>query len=233
MSKFPKTVAAVQKRDRCMWEIGDALLAECGKPSALPSQNDGSRAKLEAAASEIEHLKIDGYTVDYLAKLRDISNKFPGGIRNPAISWAAHRSSGSPKMLETIVKAVGNKPITNAVVRSMRPVIEKHQEREYREENPGKPLPKRGEMPAPSTKEARGLLLEAESLRYNNKILSCRSEMDDVAEWLEKNLDKLSAIAVDYLVETALSLAEDARRVADVARKLKASRRAHLSVVGE
>jgi hypothetical protein len=27
-------------------------------------------SKLEAAAEEIEHLKIEGYTIDYLAKLR-------------------------------------------------------------------------------------------------------------------------------------------------------------------
>jgi hypothetical protein len=56
-------------------------------------------AKLEAAADEIEHLKIDGYTVDYLAKLREVAAKFPSRIRNPAISWAAHRSAGSPEML--------------------------------------------------------------------------------------------------------------------------------------
>src|SRR5258708_376834 len=70
-TKYDRTSTAVQKRDRCMWEIGDALLAECGMPGDRDSQSrspyhDGSRAKLEAVASEIDHLKIEGYTASYL-----------------------------------------------------------------------------------------------------------------------------------------------------------------------
>jgi hypothetical protein len=38
--------------------------------------------------------------------LRDASHKFRGPIRNRSVSWAAHRASGSPEMLQTIVKAV-------------------------------------------------------------------------------------------------------------------------------
>ena len=72
---------------------------------AAGGRGDGSFAKLEAAADEIEHLKVEGYSVDYLSKLREVSHKFPGRIRNPAVSWAAHRSSGSPEMLNAIAKA--------------------------------------------------------------------------------------------------------------------------------
>lgn len=225
MSKFPKTIAAIQRRDRSQWEIGDALLAE--------TDVGGSHDELQEVAEELEHQKIEGYSIEHLRKLRATSHNFPSRARETSISWDAHKHAGSPEMLETIVKSAGSKPVTRDLVRSMKPVIEQHQERKYKEENPGKPLPKRGEMPAPSAKEVRGLALQAEMLRYNSKILGCRGEMEDVAEWLEKNLEKLTSIEVDYLVETMLSLVEETRRITEMARKLKAGRRAHLSVVGD
>ena len=56
---------------------------------AAGGRGDGSFAKLEAAADEIEHLKVEGYSVDYLSKLREVSHKFRGATRNRAVSWAA------------------------------------------------------------------------------------------------------------------------------------------------
>jgi hypothetical protein len=232
MTAFPKTIAAVQRRDRCMWEIGEALLAECGPPSTN-GKHDGSYAKLEAASQEIEHLKIEGYTVDYLAKIREVAHKFPSRIRNPGVSWAAHRSSGSPAMLGAILKAAGSKPVTNAVVRSTRAAIEDRQAREYRKENPGKPLPPRREMPVPSTKEVKGVALIAEIARWVSTLKSADQAILSVTEMVDEKLPRLEAVDIDYLVDIALGLSQHARELADIARKLRSNRKANLSVVGE
>ena len=69
MSKFPKTVAAVQKHDRSQWEIGDALLAE--------TDIGGSYDELEEVAAELEGLNIEGYSVTHLSNLRRTAHNFP------------------------------------------------------------------------------------------------------------------------------------------------------------
>ena len=50
--KFPRVLAAVQKRERSQWEIGDALIAECG-PAAKNGVHDGSYAKIVACSEEL------------------------------------------------------------------------------------------------------------------------------------------------------------------------------------
>jgi hypothetical protein len=96
-------VAAAQERERSLWEIGDALLEECGPPSE-DGRDNGSREKLEEAAAEIEQLNIEGYSAGRLYNLRKVAHNFPPDRRVPGVSWDAHRLAGSPEMLEAIIK---------------------------------------------------------------------------------------------------------------------------------
>jgi hypothetical protein len=105
-TKYDRTSTAIAERDRSLWEIGDALLAECGPPSE-DGRDNGSYEMLKAAAAELEHMKIEGYTVGRLFNLRKMAHNFPAARRASGVSWAAHRSAGSLEMLEAIVKAVG------------------------------------------------------------------------------------------------------------------------------
>jgi hypothetical protein len=67
-----------------------------------------------------------------------------------------------------------------------------------------------------SQEELSSSALEAEMLHHVNKLKHCQREMKKAAEWLEKNnLYRLHPIAVDYIVESALSLAEESRRIAE------------------
>jgi hypothetical protein len=125
-----------------MKQIGDALLAECGPPPE-DGVKDGTNEKI-AVVEELQNLKLQDYSVLTLRNIRLVSFKFRKGSRRESLSFSVHQDAGSPEMLETIVKSVGSKPVTREVVRSMRPVIEEHQEREYRKEDTWKPLPKRG-----------------------------------------------------------------------------------------
>ena len=71
-------------------------------------------------------------------------------------------------------------------------------------------------------------------LRYNSTILGCRGEIEECTQWLEENHDQLSGAsddAIDALAESALLLADEARRLAAIARKR--GHRAHLSTVTE
>jgi hypothetical protein len=52
-----------KRRDHSLWDIGDALLNECPMSTDTCQSsrvNDGSYAKLEALAKELDHLQIDG-----------------------------------------------------------------------------------------------------------------------------------------------------------------------------
>jgi hypothetical protein len=79
---------SVLSRDRhTLWEIGDAILAECGVPSE-DGVNDGSRAKLQAAG----HLPVP-----------------PGGPRGTPVLGGAS-TAGSPENLKAIIKAARGDP---------------------------------------------------------------------------------------------------------------------------
>ena len=233
MSKFPRTIAAVQKRDRSLWEIGDALLAECGKPSEH-GVNDGSYAKLGQAAAEIEALKIADYSVKTLSRLRYIAFTFPRTSRKEVLSWQAHEVAGSPEMLDAVVKVSGKQKVAVQVVRETRKAIEiedERKEQQKRRADPEYKTPPQRRVTPPTPKEATGLAFLAESLRQGVVVSRCTRDMESVAEWLEKNLHKLESVEIDDLVDSCLSLAETARQVADAARKLRTNRRSHLALV--
>jgi len=72
--EFPNVVDAVRKRDGSLWEIGDALIKECGMP-LKSGIHDGSRERIKRAAKELTDLKIEGYGINTLVKIRNVAAK--------------------------------------------------------------------------------------------------------------------------------------------------------------
>ena len=102
---FPRTLAAVKKGEKSLWDIGDALLDECGPPS--DHGGDHKENKLEAARL---YLLAKGY--DYsrpgLSNLRRIAYRFPSSTRNSEIAWSAHAAAGTPERLQAIIACTEN-----------------------------------------------------------------------------------------------------------------------------
>jgi hypothetical protein len=92
----PDVIKAIREHDNTLWDIGDALLGECGPDS---------RDNLVAVAAEIEARlpHMERYSVQRLAKLRDTAHAFPKETRRAGFSWQIHAAAGSPEMLEQIL----------------------------------------------------------------------------------------------------------------------------------
>jgi len=130
--EFPNVVDAVRKRDGSLWEIGDALIKECGMPPKS-GVHDGSRERIKRAAKELTDLKIEGYGINTLVKIRNIAANFPMGARRAPISWDAHASAGSPEMLAKILERTASEKVNRKIVRAMRPLVEREEERAHEE----------------------------------------------------------------------------------------------------
>lgn len=226
--KHPKTIAAILRRDSSLWEIGDALREEC---------IDSSREELERVQEEAEEHNVFDYEVSYLAKLLQTAKNFPRRSRNSSISWTAHFRAGSPEMLEAIVRATPKRQeITQDYVDTARALIEQKQAEKARISEPDKPLPPR-RRDAPKVtltqKEVRniGLAFQAEILSQTSVVSRCSLDIDRVTKWVDENLVKLEGDAVDHLVECLLTLSAKATNCSNVARKLQANRRSHISLV--
>ena len=114
-TNFPRTLAAVKKSENTQWEIGDALIAEVGKPPS-PSVQDGSFKKLEACAKELLANGFD-YQLITLSNLRRIAFLFPAGRRRQAYGFDLHRAAGNPEIFDTIIgSAPKNTKVTLAYI---------------------------------------------------------------------------------------------------------------------
>jgi hypothetical protein len=91
---FPRTLAAVKKGEYSLWDIGDALIAECGKDAPLKTV---SAYLLENGGYE--------YTDSYLRQLRDTALAFPQKNRGTFAnySYRACRKAGNPETLQAII----------------------------------------------------------------------------------------------------------------------------------
>jgi hypothetical protein len=98
---FPRTLAAVKKGEHTCWEIGDALVDECGPPSTH-GVRDNSYEKLRAAQ---KYLLENGYEygLNHLADLRDVAFNFQTCARKSDLSFHVHRKARTPEMLEAII----------------------------------------------------------------------------------------------------------------------------------
>ncbi len=90
MSDYKQILEAVKDLDRWPWEIGDALLVECGPPG----KKDGYALLWEAA----KYLFSEGheYDVATLSKYRSVAYWFEPSKRR-SVAWAWHEAARSPE----------------------------------------------------------------------------------------------------------------------------------------
>jgi hypothetical protein len=126
--KFPKVNALVvqaeeaEKRAEDMqWLIGDALLEECGPPPSSP-RADGSYEALKECAAELEATGHPKFSINYLARLREVSHTNPRMTRIPGVSWSAHQEADDPRFLKEVVKIAHKRgeKVTQDYVRAVR-----------------------------------------------------------------------------------------------------------------
>jgi hypothetical protein len=111
----------VQKRDKALWELGDALVADCGAPDPT-SANYAGPGKLRAAW---HCLQVNGYDycIEELSKLRRVAYVFGRSARRFNISWELYAEAGTPEMLEAIL---GGIPKGTSLTKSYIASIRKH-----------------------------------------------------------------------------------------------------------
>lgn len=106
--KFPKTAAAVQEWEEAhrrgengLWKIGDALVAECGRPGRH-GVNTGLTNLLKKASKELRPRFGEHYGWTYLKQLRSVASRFPEDVRTA--SWSACCYAGDRETLQAAQK---------------------------------------------------------------------------------------------------------------------------------
>lgn len=124
--EFPLTLAACIKFEKAndktsliQFEIGDALIAECGPVTAKGVRTGRSSTAIEAAH---EYLASKGYkyALDSLKHLRLTSSRFEAPNRLRSLSWTAHFEARSPDVLRKAIEAYPDETITVAMIREFR-----------------------------------------------------------------------------------------------------------------
>jgi hypothetical protein len=125
-----KTIlCAVQTRDKALWDLGDALVAECGAPDPTSASYAGP-GRLRAAWRYLQENGWD-YSLAELSKLRRVAYVFGRSTRRFDISWELYAEAGTPEILEAIVGGIPKgTPLTKNYIASIR----KHSKRQHREE---------------------------------------------------------------------------------------------------
>jgi len=116
---YKAILCAVQKRDKALWDLGDALVAECGAPDPTSASYAGP-GRLRAAWLYLQENGCD-YTIAELSKLRRVAYVFGRSTRRFDISWELYAETGTPEMLEAIISGVPKgTPLTKSYIVSMR-----------------------------------------------------------------------------------------------------------------
>lgn len=135
MSKFAHVIAAVEARakhqddveGRDLWAIGAAVIRDCGRSNdgahikgKGAGSHDGSLAKIQAAARELESRGYDAYSAEYLRQVRDTATMFPANRRHADLNFFIHTEAGNPDILDWIVKHAPKKQeLSGRYVREM------------------------------------------------------------------------------------------------------------------
>ena len=109
----------MQTLDKARWDLGDALVAECGAPDPTSAGYDGP-GKLRAAW---HYMRENGYecTLEDLSELRRVAYVFRPSTRRLDISWDLHAESGTPEMLQAIIASIPNGALlTKSYIASIR-----------------------------------------------------------------------------------------------------------------
>ena len=102
--EYKKILHGSQTLDKARWDLGDALVAECGAPNPTSAGYDGP-GKLRAAW---HYMGENGYecTLEDLSELRRVAYVFRPSNRRSDISWDLHAESGTPEMLQAIMDGI-------------------------------------------------------------------------------------------------------------------------------
>ena len=94
----------MQTLDKARWDLGDALVAECGAPDPTSAGYDGP-GRLRAAWHYMRENGCD-CTLEDLSELRRVAYVFRQSTRRSDISWDLHAESGTPEMLQAIMGSI-------------------------------------------------------------------------------------------------------------------------------
>ena len=116
---YKAILCAVQKRDKALWDLGDALVAECGAPDPTSASYAGP-GRLRAAWHHLQENGID-YSLAELSKLRRVAYVFGQSTRRFDISWELYAEAGTPERLEAIMGGIPKgAPLTKSYIASIR-----------------------------------------------------------------------------------------------------------------
>jgi hypothetical protein len=201
--KYPKSVAAARDYENSSLALGDALALEC--------KNDRSVA--EAHAEMIEQ-GITTLSYSRCKELRVVGDKFTptarrrlnSKVEEGEISARVYEAAPSVEKLEDIIdRAPAGQKITEKYVRS-------------------KLLPSRGQS---SPRQTPQMVRELEIQQMAEAIMR---DVRDLALVIDSE-DGLDQTLVDLVVDRMLTVAKEARAIADGIRKTTSNKRSHLAVV--
>src|SRR5580692_7456285 len=129
---YKAILRAVQKRDKALWDLGDALVSECGAPDPTSAGYAGP-GRLRAAWHYLQANGCD-YSIAELSKLRRVAYVFGQSTRRFDISLELYAEAGTPEMLEAIIGGIPKgTPLTKSYIASIRKQWKRHQREEAKE----------------------------------------------------------------------------------------------------
>ena len=100
--EFPRRDAAVRKGQTSGWELADAILADCPKPSGNGVRN-GSHDKINAMLEEIAKNHGDVLSLVRARNLRRTAANFPPDRRRAGVSLEVHLAVKTPDELDRLI----------------------------------------------------------------------------------------------------------------------------------
>lgn len=240
--KFPKTLAAVKSAEKNLWEIGDAVLAECGEPSKDGVKN-GSSEKISLAASVLSENGFD-YSENTLRIYRDTAFNFPPASRLAGISFAVHQETYNPETLKAVMSRLkpGEK-LTKAKTRNIIDQIEDEKEdaKQIKQKTviawtgkpnitPPPPAAQQPSSPAPQQEASALPSMIAISKAVSNANESLRFAAETLTT-IQPYIENMASSDRDSLVELALSNHTKWLEIANKLRENGKDHRSHLTAV--
>jgi hypothetical protein len=123
---YKAILGAVQKRNKALWDLGDALVLECGAPDPTSASYAGP-GRLRAAWHYLQENGCD-YSLAELSKLRRVAHVFGRSTRRFDISWELYAEAGTPETLEAIIGGIPKgTPLTRSYIASIRKQWKRYQ----------------------------------------------------------------------------------------------------------
>ena len=140
---FPNSVAAIKRFEAngranagLLWQIGDAILAECGAPSRN-GVNNGSHRKLTKLAAVLAKSSMRRSVV-WLRKLRDTAHAIPADRRLSGVDFWVHEAAGNADTLGAAEKQAKKRGVelTIRFVREFKARRRREQQQQQRTRHP-------------------------------------------------------------------------------------------------